>query len=206
MAASGGRASLGSGGTSAPDAAATTGGVRVDAGRSGAAGMRVDAGRGGAAGAHVDGGPFTGPCNFVFQVTTVTAGGKYAPHNVTAIWIQTQAGEFVKTLRLWGLIMLRDATSWTAVSMGARVDAVTGATRNSHGRVRATWNCTDNAQEPVPDGPYQVCVTFAESNTVPPPTSPFICGAFEKGATPFDIWPKSSSPNFVDMHLFFEPL
>jgi len=47
------------------------------------------------------------------------------------------------------------------------VDAVTGATRRSHGTLHATWDCTNTSHTPVPDGTYNVNVTFAEDDAIP---------------------------------------
>jgi hypothetical protein len=44
--------------------------------------------------------------------TTVNQRGRYAPQNVGAVWIETDAGMFVKTLERWGQIRANHLTRW----------------------------------------------------------------------------------------------
>jgi len=135
-------------------------------------------------------------------VTTVTARGRYAPDNVGAIWISDASGKFVKTLQVWGTIRLGNATAWTSVSFSNTVDAVTGATRHSHGPLQATWDCTDLQRAPVANGAYKVNITFAESDAAiffaPPPIMATV--DFNKGSGPVDVSPPATA-NFTGMHL-----
>jgi hypothetical protein len=124
------------------------------------------------------------PCKFTVDVDTITARGPYAPDNTAAIWVQTFAGKFVKTLLLDGTIRANALVHWIAVSNLNKVDAVTGATRLAQGPLTATWNCTDTSEAEVPDGSYAVCVTFAEGCIDQPvcTSSPMDCLVVEKGA------------------------
>jgi hypothetical protein len=125
------------------------------------------------------------PCTFTVNVDTTTANGLYAPTNTAAIWVQTSAGKFVKTLLLDGTIRANSLMHWISVSASNKVDAITGATRRSHGPLAATWDCTDTSEAEVPDGSYSVCVTFAESSCFGQPpvcsSSPMDCLVVEKG-------------------------
>jgi hypothetical protein len=107
------------------------------------------------------------------EVTTVTAGGHYAPWNVGAVWVSDADGRFVKTLRTWGgPLRLPNASVWRGESGYNAVDAVTGATRSGHGPVEVSWDCTDLAHTPVPASTHWISATFAEDNAValePPP-------------------------------------
>jgi hypothetical protein len=104
------------------------------------------------------------PCALTFQVTTVTANGTYAPRNVGAIWVSDANAGFVKSLYVWAGKRLRHLTAWNAASAGDRVDAVTGATINSHGTRMAKWDCTDVDHQPVAGGNYRINVEFTERN------------------------------------------
>jgi len=109
----------------------------------------------------------SGKCTFTFNVTTVTANGRYAPANVGAIWITDSSNKFVKTLQVWGSIRLSNATAWTQSSGNNTTDAVTGATRRGHGALTAKWDCTNVSKTAVMDGSYNANVTFAESDSNP---------------------------------------
>ena len=51
-----------------------------------------------------------------FQVTTVTAGGNYAPRNVMAIWVTDANTNFVKTLKRQAVSQIRWLTRWGTLS------------------------------------------------------------------------------------------
>jgi hypothetical protein len=144
----------------------------------------------------------SGKCTFSFDVTTVTARGVYAPRNVGAIWITDGSNKFVKTLRWWGFIRLSNATAWTQSAASNKTDAVSGATRTSHGALNATWDCTDVSKNAVADGSYVAHVTFAESDA-----NPFFGGTpiqasvnFTKSAAGADTMGTDTS-NFTGMHV-----
>jgi hypothetical protein len=143
----------------------------------------------------------SGKCAFSFDVTTVTAHGRYSPHNVGAIWISDSSNKFVKTLRSWGYVDLNQATAWTQATGSNKVDAVSGATRVAHGSLNATWDCTDVSEAPVPDGNYVVHVTFAESDANPfAPAAPIQASVpFAKSASGADVTVQDTA-NFTAMH------
>jgi hypothetical protein len=148
----------------------------------------------------------SGKCTFSFDVTTVTAHGRYAPANVGAIWITDSSNKFVKTLRIWGTIRLSNATAWVQSANSNRTDAVTGATRTSHGALNAKWDCTNTSEAAVPDGMYTVNVTFTESDSIP-----FLGGStptakvnFTKGAAG-DDQKGTDTANFTGMHATVMP-
>ncbi len=144
----------------------------------------------------------SGKCTFKFDVTTVTAHGTYAPANVGAIWITDSSNKFVKTLMVWGTIRLSNATSWTSSSGSNRTDAVSSATRRSHGPLSATWDCTNTSEAAVPDGMYTVNVTFAESDSLP-----FFGGSSPKASVNFtksaagDTEKGTDTANFTGMQV-----
>jgi hypothetical protein len=91
-----------------------------------------------------------------FDVTTVDQGGRYSPRNVGAIWIETGAGAFVKTLEVWAGTRGRYLTRFNSEAGGSRVDAVTSATLRSYGAHHDMWNLTDANGAAVPNGDYKV--------------------------------------------------
>ncbi len=81
-------------------------------------------------------------------VTTSKAGGNYAPRNIVAIWIENSAGIFIKSLLVYGDKRKTHLNNWQASTSAAgseynRVDAITGATKSSHGTRNCTWDGTD---------------------------------------------------------------
>ncbi len=120
--------------------------------------------------------------NLNVSVTTSSAGGNYAPRNIVAIWIEDASGNFVKTLlanaekRITHLNTWETATNKKGV-MYNRVDAVTGATLNSHGTRNCAWNGTDYNKNLVADGIYYVCMELTDKNA----TGNFSKFAFTKG-------------------------
>ena len=139
-------------------------------------------------------------CTFSFDVTTVTARGRFAPRNAGAIWISDAQNKFVKTLRWWGFIEVVQATAWEQASGGNKVDAVSGATRVAHGALNATWDCTDVSHLAVADGNYIAHVTFAESDANPFTTSIQASVPFTKSASGADVMGQDTA-NFVSMHV-----
>jgi hypothetical protein len=143
----------------------------------------------------------SGKCTFSFDVTTVTARGRYAPVNVGAIWISDAQNKFVKTLRWWGNIRLSNATAWVQASGNNKTDAVSGASRTGHGMLNAKWDCTDVSKNAVADGQYVAHVTFAESDANPffPGTPIQASVNFTKAPGGADA-PGTDTANFTGMH------
>jgi hypothetical protein len=97
-----------------------------------------------------------------FDVTTVNQGGRYAPRNVGAIWIETQSNAFVKTLQVWAGTRGRYLTRFNNEAGGSRVDAVTSATLRSYGMHSVTWDLTDVSGSAVSAGDYKVVIEVTD--------------------------------------------
>ena len=106
----------------------------------------------------------SGKCTFTFSATTVTAHGRYWPTNAGAIWITDDKNVFVKTLHIWTPRWVSQDTAWVQSSNRNSVDAVTSATRATHGPIDATWDCTNVSRAAVPDGQYTAHISFAEQD------------------------------------------
>ena len=94
------------------------------------------------------------------SVLTVSQGGGYSPKNVVAIWIETNAGVFVKSLLVYANARKVDLNTWYPNSAGNVVNAITGATQSSEGTRTCTWNGTDITGAVVLDGTYNVCMDY----------------------------------------------
>jgi hypothetical protein len=97
-----------------------------------------------------------------FDVTTVSQGGRYAPRNVGAIWIETGGGQFVKTLEVWAGTRGRYLSRFNGEAGGNRVDAVTSATLRQYGAHHSTWNLTDVNGKPIANGDYKVVIEVTD--------------------------------------------
>jgi len=99
------------------------------------------------------------------SVLTVAPGGGYSPKNVVAIWIETNAGVFIKSLLVYANARKTDLTTWYPKSSGNVVNAITGATQSSNTTRTCTWNGTDVTGAVVVDGTYKVFMNIADGKT-----------------------------------------
>jgi hypothetical protein len=117
------------------------------------------------------------------SVLTVAPGGSYSPKNVVAIWIETNAGVFVKSLLVYANARKKDLTTWYPNSGGNVVNAITGATQSSNATRTCTWNGTDLNGAVVVDGTYKVCMNIADGKTA------YASFPFTKGPTAVTLTP-----------------
>lgn len=132
--------------------------------------------------------------------TTVSFNGEYAPKNVGAVWVEDAGGSFVKTLEVWGKKRLKYAEKWLTASGGSTVDAVTGATRTSHGPHEIEWDLRGLDGQVVPDGAYHLVLEFTEQNG----PGAWTVADLEKGPAPFEGAPEDT-PYFTGQHVSFDP-
>jgi hypothetical protein len=96
---------------------------------------------------------------------TTPAGGPYAPRNVTVVWIEDSAGNFVKTIGRWAAQRKNYLVAWVAKAGANDADAVTSATRGDHlNMIQAVWNLQDRNGNVVPDGTYTIKMELADSD------------------------------------------
>jgi hypothetical protein len=117
------------------------------------------------------------------SVLTVAPGGGYQPKNVVAIWIETNAGVFVKSLLVYANARKTDLSTWYPNSSGNVVNAITGATQSSNATRTCTWNGTDVGGAVVLDGTYKVCMDIADGKTASTTVT------FTKGTTAVTLTP-----------------
>ena len=144
---------------------------------------------GGAAGAPA---PSAAAGTLTVDFKTVTQRGTYAPRNVGAVWIETGAGMFVKTLERWAGIRANHLTRWNSASGGwgsifgggntaDMMDAVSRATLRSHEMHHVMWNMKDSTGKLIADGMYNVVIECTESSFGSGPNASV---PFMKGPTP----------------------
>lgn len=111
---------------------------------------------------------------------SVGPGGRYAPRNCGAVWIEDESGKFVKTIERWTAIRERYLESWSMASGGwgfsifggssggnnpDQVDVVSAGTLSRHQMHMSTWNMKNREGAVVPDGKYTVVVEVSEGNS-----------------------------------------
>jgi len=138
----------------------------------------------------VDGGPMPGGCTLSVAVTTASPGGRYSPRNIGAIWISDGNDRFIKTLNVWAAQRAKYLTRWNAATAAAgvpgnRIDAISGATKGSHGLRTGSWGCTNFAAKPVTDGSYKVCFELTDYDG----PGPYDCVPFSKSPAPVSLMP-----------------
>jgi hypothetical protein len=144
----------GSGGESASGGSSASSG-----GQSASGGVAAASGGAGQGGTTTQGG-----CSVALSFTTVDNNGQYSPNNVSAVWVTSPSGAFVRTLEENGFIRQFHLTAWEQASGGNTVDAVTGATNRAPRAHQSTWDCTDLNGAPVPAGTYTLNAEFATDN------------------------------------------
>ena len=137
--------------------------------------------------------------NLSFTFKTVTANDHYAPRHVLAVWIEDVNG-FVKSRLVKANSRKQHLVTWNSQSSGNEVDAVTGATINSHQSHIIEWDCTDLNGNVVPDGTYTIWMEFTEKHA----QGPLHSIEFEKG-TSQQILAPTATDHFINMELNYTP-
>ncbi len=140
------------------------------------------------------------------SATTSSTGGNFAPRNVVAIWIEDEAGNFIKTLLAYAQERKTHLNTWQATTTEAGspynvVDAITGATRTSHATRNCSWDGTDIDGNLVDDGNYKVWMELTDKNS----TGNFSSFSFTKGTEPESLTP-SDVPSFATITINWMPL
>jgi hypothetical protein len=100
----------------------------------------------------------------ISTTTSATAGGVYIPHHVVAIWVEDYSGKFVKTLLVKAQQRIGYLSNWENSSSGNTVDAITGATINTHGSLTCSWNGTDVNGKMMNNGTYSICMELTDKD------------------------------------------
>jgi hypothetical protein len=195
--------SAGSGGNGNAGGRMNGSGGNAAGGRSMAGAGGMNGGGGGMAGG--GGTSSTANCSLSVKVTTASAGGRYSPRNIGAIWVADQSGNFIRSLEVWAQRRVNYLTLWNSATSkagtpGNRVDIVSQATLSSHKEHTATWACQDFNGKPVPDGTYRVYFEMTDNSG----TGPNRFEQFTKGGAPMTVTPADNN-NFKAIELSYEP-
>lgn len=129
-----------------------------------------------------------------FTVRTVPLGGRFAPKNVGAVWIETSRGQFVRTLASWGKVRAKWLSAWLTASGGNEVDAITGATLTGHKVHEFVWGLRDVHGCEVAAGGYALRMELTDRNGAGATHTV----SFDVGAEGFDLSPPDTV-GFRDM-------
>jgi hypothetical protein len=142
------------------------------------------------------------------QVTTTTkgTGGNYAPKNIVAVWVENENGQFVKTLATYANSRKAYLNTWgsSTTKVGSAyntVDAITGATRTSHGTITCSWNGTDYKGNVVGDGTYNLRLELTDKHS----TGNLASYTFSKGSV-FQSQTPADVPSFTSTSIKWEPV
>lgn len=121
---------------------------------------------------------FLSPCHvqgqeLIVQANTKTYhgenGGTLPGENVSAMWVQTDQGVFIKPLMVWSEtgfdFMMRNWRLASGLGNDGYYEGVTSATRMSHDDMLVQiWDCKDSLGNSVPNGTYEFCVEMTETD------------------------------------------
>ncbi len=137
--------------------------------------------------------------------TTTTKGGEFAPNNVVAVWVESEAGAFVKTIDRWSQVRTASLLDWTAKAGAADTDSVSGASRLNHNTpLSITWKLKDRAKQPIVDGTYTIRMESTESNAVSQADNNEGTFTFIAGAAP-QLQTGLASGGFTNVTIEFTP-
>ncbi|MCB9622268.1 MAG: DUF2271 domain-containing protein [Sandaracinus sp.] len=131
-----------------------------------------------------------------FTVLTSPPGGKYAPKNIGAIWVERADGTFVHTLEMWARTRRRYLVQFRSRTGSNTVDAVTGATLTSHRTHAVRWNLTDVAGCAVSPGDYKLVLELTDRDG----SGPLFEIPFTYDGGDLDLVPEDQR-TFTAMHL-----
>ncbi|MGH1342773.1 MAG: DUF2271 domain-containing protein [Nannocystales bacterium] len=106
-----------------------------------------------------------GRVDVLVQLRTRSRGGRYAPDNAGAVWVESPDGTFIRSLAVWAGTRREHLLQWNAAAGGDDVDAVTSATSGSHQSRLLSWDLTDHAGTAMPPGRYVLRAEFTEDNS-----------------------------------------
>lgn len=123
---------------------------------------------------------------------TKRLGGRYAPFNCGAVWIEDSDGFYIRTLNMWAGERRSAVVAWTLSvcdqdALITRPDVTTSATLNKPQAHSTTWDTKDFRGLVTPDGVYSLWMQVTEDEY---PEGPFMQINFVKGSESFTSMPK----------------
>ena len=97
---------------------------------------------------------------------TTKPGGRYGDRNVHAVWVEDEAGNFVKTIGLWGQKHAKQLAKWkrSTDDMRSDIDARTSATVRAYKKYDIEWDLKNKLGEEIADGKYVIKFELTNGN------------------------------------------
>jgi hypothetical protein len=137
---------------------------------------------------------------------TQRLGGKYAPKNCGAVWIEDSFGFYVRTVNVWAAERRMSVVAWfqsVCQTDPTIPDAVTSATLPKPAAHTVTWDTKDWRGNVVPDGVYTVWMQVTENEIFP--EGPFMTIDFTKGPAPVTVPIMKPVRGFENVQLVYTP-
>lgn len=109
--------------------------------------------------------------NLNVKFTTTSPGGDYSPSHILAVWLETQDGSFLRTLKVRAEKRMTHLYTWKSISSRNDNDAITGATITKHTSHDVDWNFLDANQDTVANGNYILKIELTDQNAQGPVAS-----------------------------------
>ena len=139
------------------------------------------------------------------RFTTTPKGGPYAPTNCVVVWVEDQAGAFVKTIGRWSAVRTPHLVAWRAKAGTADVDAVSGATRIDHAaRLTVQWDLKNKSGAIVPDGAYTIRMELTDANATLATQNHEAMFTLTKGATA-QVQTGLTNNGFTNVDIDYQP-
>lgn len=138
--------------------------------------------------------------------TSKTSTPTYSPRHILAIYVLDSQGKFVKTLMAYAGERKQYLINWRSVTTVAgsvynTVDAITGATQQSHTSRTCTWNSKNRQGVIVDDGTYTLRMELTDNDGKAQNLASF---NFTKGTVAQTITPANTS-GFSNISIQWQP-
>lgn len=134
------------------------------------------------------------------EFTTLDMGGFSHENHVLAVWVETEAVEFVKTQLVYADVRKSDLYTWNSnPANGNEIDAITGATQLVHQTYTVLWDCRDLAGEMIPNGNYVVHLEMNNNHS----QGPLAELEFSMDGSSFVLHPEDEE-FFIDISLVYQ--
>lgn len=97
-----------------------------------------------------------------WSITTHAFGGRFAPRNVGAFWIEDSSGAYLDTLEQWGTTRKKWLKGYLEATAEVYVDATSGATLVRHGAHEGDWDLKTSTGCDVGPGDYQLVMELTD--------------------------------------------
>jgi len=125
--------------------------------------------------------------SLTFTVNVIDQNKGFSPRHIIAAWIETENGDFVKTLAALASKRKQYLYTWNSATGADVTDAITGATTTTWGEMSVDWDCTGVDGAGVAEGNYVLRVEYTTEHAQGPMVDvPFAVGGSSETLSPSD--------------------